>query len=491
MKNYSRLLTAKNKNVIWTKNKRIIMKTSNLVNATRQEDTLTFNGMVTNSTSLNSNVDMFFLAGASRNMSEKDIEILFQKAIVENPLVALKTLFWSRDARGGAGERRFFRICSKFLNKNYLEYVEKNAKYIPEFGRWDDLFELDEKIVLPLIKEGLDNENGLLSKWLPRKGEFANSVRKYLGLNPKEYRKLIVGLSNTVEQKLCAKEWETITYPHVPSVAMNKYRKAFLKNDENRFNEYISLVHEGKEEIKAGVLFPHQLYQAYKRSEDQKAVEAQWINLPDYMADSNERIIPVCDVSGSMESRYGNTKVTPMDVSVSLGVYISERNKGIFKDAFITFSSSPKMQYLRGSLYERLRQLNSSEWGMSTNLEAVYKLILNSAVKNKLPESEMPTKILIISDMEFNSCVSNGSDSAINMIERMYSEAGYKTPEVIFWNVNGRLENVPAKNNKKGVGLVSGFSPSILKSILQGSVETPESLMLKTVMSERYESITV
>ena len=460
---------------------------SNLVNATRQEDSLTANLMVTNSTSLNSNVDMFFLAGASRTMPEKDIEILFQKAIVENPLIALKTLFWARDARGGAGERRFFRICSKFLNKNYLAYLEKNIKYVPEYGRWDDIFELDEKMVLPLIKEGLDNKNGLLGKWLPRQDAFANKVRKYLKLTPKEYRKLIVGLSNTVEQKMCAKEWDAITYPHVPSVAMNKYRKAFAKNDASRFNEYISLVNEGKEEIKAGVLFPHQLYDSYKRGEDEKAVEAQWINLPDFMADSTERIIPVCDVSGSMTMNKG----LPMSVSVSLGLYISERNKSIFKDAFITFSSCPKMQYLRGSLYKRLRQLETAEWGGSTNLEAVYKLILSKAVENRISEDETPTKILIISDMEFNHCTENGSDTALKMIQRMYAEANYKMPQIIFWNVNGRLGNVPANFTAKSVGLVSGFSPSILKSILQGSIDTPEGLMLRTVNSDRYAPITI
>ena len=458
---------------------------SNLVNVTRQEDVLTNNGMVTNSTSLNSNVDMFFLAGASRNMSEKDIETLFQRAIVENPSVALKLMFWARDPRGGAGERRFFRVCSKFLNKNYLSYLEKNIKYVPEYGRWDDIFELDEKLVLPLIKEGLDNENGLLVKWLPRNhDEFANKVRKYMGLSPKEYRKLVVGLSNTVEQKMCAKDWEEITYSHVPSVAMNKYRKAFLKNDTSRFNEFIELVHEGKEEIKAGVLFPHMLYEAWKRHEDKRAVEAQWINLPDYMADSNERVIPVCDVSGSMTG-------VPMSVSVSLGVYISERNKSIFKDAFITFSTNPKMEYLKGSLYERLNQLEHADWGGSTNLEGVYRLILSKATQNNVTESEMPTKILIISDMEFNSCTQNNSDTALSMIKRMYSEAGYKMPDIVFWNVNGRLGNVPANFKAKNVGLVSGFSPAILKSILSGKIDTPESLMLKAINSERYQPITV
>ena len=323
----------------------------------------------------------------------------------------------------------------------------------------------------------------LLAKWLSRKGYEFNKVRKYMGLSPKEYRKLVVGLSNTVEQKMCAKDWEEITYSHVPSVAMNKYRKAFLKNDMGRFNEYIELVHEGKEEIKAGVLFPHMLYESWKRNEDKRAVEAQWINLPDFMADSNERVIPVCDVSGSMSG-------LPMSVSVALGVYMSERNRSIFKDAFITFSSEPTMQYLKGSLYERLRQLESAEWGMSTNLEGVYKLILNKATKNNLPESEMPTKILIISDMEFNQCAQNGNDTALSMIKRMYSEAGYKLPDIIFWNVNGRLGNVPSNFKAKNVGLVSGFSPAILKSVLSGSIDTPESLMLKTINSERYQPIT-
>lgn len=457
---------------------------SKLVNATRQNDSLTTNGMVTNSTSLKSCVDMFFLAGASRNMSEKDIELLFQKSLVEDPMIALKLMFWARDPRGGAGERRFFRVCSKFLNKNYLNYLEKNINQIPEYGRWDDIFDLDDKLVLPLIKEGLEKENGLLGKWLPRKGAFANKVRKYMKLNPKEYRQLLVGLSNTIEQKMCAKEWDTIMYKSVPSCAMNKYRKAFYKNDENRFTEYISLVNDGKEEIKAGVLFPHQLYQAYCNGENKDAVEAQWKHLIDYMADSNERIIPVCDVSGSMIG-------LPMDVSISLGIYISERNKSIFKDAFITFSSNPKMQYLKGTLYERIRQLSQAEWGMNTNLEAVYKLILDKAVTNKLSENDMPTKILIISDMEFDRCANNSSDDAFNMIRRMYSDSGYKMPEIIFWNVKGRLGNVPTGFDTKSVGLVSGFSPSILKSILQGSIDTPEGLMLRTINSERYESITL
>ncbi len=453
-----------------------------LVNATRQEDMLTDNGMVTNSTSLNSNVDMFFLAGATRRWEEKDIETLFQKSIIENPTIALKTLFWARDVRGGAGERRFFRICSKFLNANYVTHLEHNLKHIPEYGRWDDVFVIDNDEILPLIKEGLENENGLLAKWLPRKSEFGNKIRKYLGLTPKEYRKLIVGLSNTVEQAMCSKDWGSIEYTKVPSVAMNKYRKAFERNDETRFGQFIDDVTDGKAEIKAGAIFPHMLYEAAKRGETQKAVEAQWNALPDYM-EGDERVLPVCDVSGSMTGQ-------PMSVSVSLGIYLSERNKGIFKDAFVTFSNRPTMQYLKGSLYERIRQLERASWDMNTNLEAVFELLLTKAIKHNIPKKEMPTKILIISDMEFDSCIRNGEDTAISMIDKQYIDAGYERPEIIFWNVNGKLGNVPGSHTHKGVGLVSGFSPAIMKSVLEGKVDTPTSLMLRTVLSDRYSPIT-
>jgi hypothetical protein len=198
------------------------------------------------------------------------------------------------------------------------------------------------------------------------------------------------------------------------------------------------------------------------------------------MADSTERIIPVCDVSGSMNG-------LPMDVSVSLGIYISERNQGIFKDAFITFSDRPKMNYLKGSLSERMRQLSNADWGMSTNLQATFDLILNSAIRESLPESEMPTKLLIISDMEFDQADRNQTN--LNSIRHKYSSKGYTMPEIVFWNVNGRLGNVPASVNDSGIGLVSGFSPSVLKSVLQGEIYSPEQLMLDTVDTARYSCI--
>lgn len=476
--------------------------TSQLVNVLRQNDKRTEKGMITNSTSLNGCLDMFFMAGSTRHWNkEKRIEI-FLKAFVENPLISLKILFWARDIRGGAGERDFFRDILSFLNDNYPEYLKKNAHLIPEYGRWDDLFEINPEISIPLIKKGLEEKNGLLAKWLPRKQQYnniASEIRKNLGLNPKEYRKLIVDLSNTVEQKLCDKKYEDIEYQKVPSMAMNKYRKAFYRNDPDRFKKFIEDVKSGDSKINAGAIYPHVLYHSliksgradngtFKIIED-PLIEEQWKSLPNYMEGSQHRILPIIDVSPSMTWYNG----LPIEVAISLGIYISERNESIFKDAFMTFSDDPTMEFLKGSFSERAYQLRYAKWGNTTNIEKAFDLLLEKSVSNKIDQKYMPTILLIISDMQFDEA-SNINKSAINMIEEKYNKYGYTMPQIIFWNVRAEIDNVPAEENQKGVGLVSGFSPSILKDILKGDISKkpdPLEIMMKVIDSERYGPITI
>lgn len=476
------------------------MRRNSLLNSIRTKDTLTENNMPTHSTSSDPCVDFFATVGSARNWDEAQIIKVFSKAINSDPLVALRILFWARDVRQGAGERRVFRVCTKYMDNDskLSKYLYKNFHLIPEYGRWDDLFTLSDKVVLEFIKCYLEAQDGLLAKWLPRKGEFANKVRKHLKLSPKDYRKLIVNLSKTVEQHMCAKEWKAINYSHVPSVAMNKYRKAFFRNDEKRFKDFIESVTKGEVKIHADTLFPYQLYRAYKRLEDQKSVEAQWAALPNFMEDNKERVLPVCDTSGSM---YNNdmyappgkisNKLRPIDICVSLGIYISERNEGLFKDAFITFSDRPTVQYLKGSFYNRCQQLEKADWGMNTNLEATLKLILSSAVKNNISENEMPTVLLILSDMQFDECIYKNDNTAIEMVKNMYADAGYTIPKVVFWNINARINKLPVQYDEAGTAIISGCSPSILKSVLDGSILDPKAVMLKTVMSDRYLLITI
>lgn len=457
-----------------------------LVNATRQSDAVTANGAVTHSTSLNYCLDMFFLAGASRNIPEKDIILLFERAHAENRDLAYKVLFWARDARGGAGEKRFFQVIMKHVHKHYNDEYEQLVIHVPTFGYWKDIFNIEQptKDNLMWLRCRLEEDPNanLLAKWFPRKGPWFVAMHKQLGFTPKQFRQKLVSMTNVVETKMCAQQWENINYAQVPSVAMNTYRNAFTLRDSDRFRQFIIDVNEGKSKINASVLFPHLLYKAIRTGEDAEAVEAQWNALPNYMEGSTERIIPVCDVSGSMSG-------LPMDVSISLGIYISQRNEGAFKDAFLTFSESPRMNYLKGSLSQRMRQLEDSDWGMSTNLQATFDLILNSALREKISEDEMPTKILIISDMEFDQADSGNTN--YDAIKQKYSDAGYNMPQIVFWNVNGRLGNVPVNASNANVGLVSGFSPSILKSILKGAIYTPTQLMLDTIDTARYSDIRI
>lgn len=469
------------------------------VNATA----VTANGAVTNASSLNKNVDLFFLAGASRG---KDITPTFVGAMVEDSEVAIRVLEWARDARGGAGERETFRKLFAYVLKTEPALATRLLAKVPELGRWDDLFVVFgsplEREALRLIAAGLKDAatQGLCAKWLPRQGAEANKIRSYLKLTPKEYRKLLVGLSNTVEQKMCAREWDGIVYPHVPSVAAGRYQKAFLKHDPKGYADYKAKLVTGEAKINASVSYPYDVIRSLTHGDREVAI-AQWKALPNYLEGSDENIMPVVDVSGSMGS-VASGSVTALDVAISLGLYVSERMGGVFKDQFITFSGAPAMLHLKGDLGQRYDQMARSDWGMNTDLGAVFKLILNAAVKSKVDQKDMPTKILILSDMEFDSCVtvnskstsgrysSGGSPvsvSAMEFIEAEYAAAGYKVPQVVFWNLNGRSGNSPVTYNKIGTALVSGFSPSIVKSVLGGEEMTPISIMLKTVMVQRYD----
>jgi hypothetical protein len=462
---------------------------------------VTANGAVTNVSSLNKNVDLFFLAGASRG---KDITTTFAGALVEDSEVAVRILEWLRDARGGAGERETFRKLFGYLIRSEPALAARVLPKVSELGRWDDVLiafgTTLERDALRLIASALTTgANGLCAKWMPRQGADANKIRSYMKLTPKAYRKLVVGLSNTVEQKMCAQDWTSITYPHVPSVAAGRYQKAFLKHDPAGYGKYKEQLVSGEAKINASVAYPYDVIRSLNNGDKTVAV-AQWNALPNYLEGSDENIMAVVDVSGSMGS-VASGSVTAMDVAISLGLYVSERQGGVFKDTFMTFSGSPEMIKLKGDLSQRYDQMSRSNWGMNTDIGAVFKLILSAAVKHKVGQKDMPTKILILSDMEFDQCITIGgtasgryssggsavSVSAMDFIEKEYAAAGYKAPQIVFWNLNGRAGNSPVTYNKAGAALVSGFSPSIVKSVLGGEEMTPISIMLKTVMVQRYD----
>jgi hypothetical protein len=469
---------------------------STFVEAVVNQEARTTNDMKARKSTSNAVVDLFYNAGASRG---KNIVPAFTAALVENRELALRVTAWLRDVRGGAGERQLFRDILKYLEKTDVQAAKALLHKVPELGRWDDIFVFETKdmkeAAYTMLGDALRAKNGLAAKWTPRQGKTAAEIRTFFGMSPKFYRKSLVELTKVVEQNMCAKEWDTINFSHVPSVAAARYKKAFNRNTP-KYAEYVqALVKGDKPEVKvnASVAYPYDVLKGrintYGISFDKTEldlVQKQWEALPNYVGDAN--ILPLVDVSGSMTTSAGkNTKLTCLEVSVSLGLYLADKNKGKFKDTFLTFSDEPELLHLKGNINQKIDQMVKSTWGMSTNLNAAFKKILDTAVKGGVAKEEMPAMVLILSDMQFNQCVEH-DDSAIEMIARKYQEAGYELPKVVFWNLNASYGNAPVKFDKSGTALVSGFSPAVVKPLLSGDLDnfTPESVMLKTIMDERY-----
>jgi hypothetical protein len=422
--------------------------------------TTTENGAASFKSTLNKNLDLFFKVGASRG---KDLWNDFRAAYAEDKDLAVRIMLWARDARGGAGERQVFRTVLQQLVQDNPIVARKILPKVPELGRWDDLkvfmgtpLEFD---AATLWADAIRNGNGLAAKWAPRKdSKGAKPLRRVAGLTEQGWRKLVVGATKVVEQKMCAREWSDIEYSHVPSVAAARYQAAFAKHDPAGYEAYRQALVSGEAKVNAAAIFPHDVVKAALRG-DETVSDAQWKALPDYLEGSEERFLPLVDVSGSMGVQV-SPGTTAMDISVALGMYLAERNTSIFKDEFITFESS-------------------------TNLEAALHLILDAAIQHKLTEDDMPTKLLVLSDMQFNSWGVQG-DTAFKGIARQYENAGYEMPQVVWWNLADRAGNIPVTENDTGTAMVSGFSPAIMTSLLGGNL-TPVGVMLDAVMKERYD----
>lgn len=471
-------------------------------NAVKNQKTRTTNGMKARKSTANPVVGLFFKAGASRG---KDITKDFVAAFAENKELTLRVAQWLRDVRGGAGERQLFRDILVYLEKADPEAASLVMNKVPELGRWDDLFVFtDAKLkaqAFGLIKQALDSGNGLCAKWCPRKGHVATELRKFMGMTPKQYRKTLVGLTDVVEQKMCARDWNNIDFSKLPSLASARYRTAFHKNSE-KFKEYVAKLAAKDESVKvnAGAVYPYDVLKsvimdhwaaAELTKTDRDFIIAQWDALPNYVGDAN--ILPIVDTSGSMTCKAGGpsskSAVRCIDVAVSLGLYLADKNEGAFKDVFCTFSGTPQLTKLSGNVIQKAEQMCKADWQMNTNIIAAFKKILDVAVSNAVPEAEMPKILLIMSDMQFDSSAAHGFDaSAIGSVERLYRSAGYEVPKVVFWNINA-YDNVPVKHDRRGVALVSGFSPTIVQSVLKAENFDPESIMLDTIMNPRYDLV--
>ena len=495
---------------------------------------VTENGAVGYRTTGKELLDLNFAIASLRKMSDMEIAKRFRKAFCEDNILAMKWLFYARDAREGVGERRLFRVVLEDLVKSNPEMVIPVINLIPEYGRYDDLWCLldnaeaakaiytmvDKQLVADMRNMDNNNSISLLAKWLPSSNASSEKTKKYakqiynaLGLTEREYRKMLSAFRkylDVVEVKMSDKNWSEIKYEAVPSRANLIYNSAFLRNDEERRREYLGKLEKGETKINASTLFPHDIvhkYMNYRYIKPKDAtIEALWKALPDTVKGCGNTIV-VADGSGSMTTIVDNhSDVTALEVANALAIYFAEHSSGQFKDKYITFSERPQFVDFSNcnSLHAKIQTAMSHNEVANTNIEKVFDLILTTAINGRMRQEDLPQNVLIISDMEFDSCATCGESSRggwgwysnvnrptqklFDLIAQRFANAGYTMPKLCFWNVNSRTGAVPVKENELGVALVSGFSVNVAKMVMSGKTD-PFECLLETLNSERYAPV--
>lgn len=489
----------------------------------QEKFTTTDNGAVALRSSGDYCLDLFMAIGSLRfDFTDRAFQ-LATRAYVQDKDLFMKILFYARDIRCGLGERETFRRLLVWLSLHGLESLEKNISRIVEFGRYDDLLCLlgtpaeksAIKIISDQLNEDLENlKNGkpisLLAKWLPSinassydSTAYAMIISDALGMSRAEYRKTLSALRKKlklIENNLREKNYD-FDYEKIPSMALFKYRQAFMTNDKDRYNAFLDDVRAGRKTMKTTSLEPYNITSQIitkglrkwmdttntpLTAEDKKALDVTWNALPDYT--NGQNALAVVDGSGSMYS-FVNGSITPASVAFSLGLYFAEHTKGAFRNHFITFSANPRLIEIKGNdIYEKVIFCSTFDEIENTDIEAVFKLILKTAVKNNLPQSELPEVIYIISDMQFDSCSENAEATNYQNAKEMFERYGYKLPSLVFWNVNASSENCPVAKDDNGTVLVSGFSSKLFSMVITNDLD-PYTYMIKTLSVDRYKDI--
>jgi hypothetical protein len=444
--------------------------------------TVTANGAATFKSTGDALVNLFFQIGASRNNPDA-AKRLFDAAMADDLLKATAILCWARDARGGAGERNIFRVLVKELVDSDESLARKVVNLVPRIGRFDDLTVFyGTKVEADAINVwvgALRSDNALAAKWADRKDK---KLQRALRMNEAALRKFLSNMRKhtIVENAMCQNEWSNIEYGKLPSVAGMRYSKAFKKHDETRYAEFMG---NKNTKVNAGVAYPYDVYRLLMAGQSDATVVAAatkyWENLNKLSVAGN--ILCMADVSGSMAGAIASGSVTCMDVSISLSVFLSQQIKGAFNGKLMTFSESPTLVNLpsKGNLLDLFQFTSRMNWGMNTNLEAAFAAILKEAVRFKVKPADMPTMLLVLSDMEFDRAA--GGATLSDSMKAQYKAAGYEPPKMCWWNLNGSGKNFPVMKNEKGSCLVSGFSPKVLEAVIAAKEFTPISVVEEAI----------
>lgn len=480
----------------------------------------TENGAISLKSTMDGVMDLFALGAAYRSRSDEDVILLFEKALREDPTYALKCLFYIRDCRGGQGERRFFRVVTRWLARSYTDAMRRNLQYIPLFGRWDDLYVFVgtplEKDAFSVIKHQLALDvdcktPSLLAKWLKSENtsslesrRLATITRRYLTMTSREYRKTLSVLRERIkvlERLMSQNRWDEIEFDKIPSKAGLVYRNVFAKNDYTKAR-YEKFAKDTTTKVNAGTLNPcdvvakalQEPWRGSLESTTRLMVNKYWDNLTDYFHNAVFDGVAVVDTSGSMT--WGSSgSIQPIHVAIALGMYCAEKcnPKSPWYGHYITFSRQARLVPIEGvDFVDKVHRIEAANLCENTNIESVFDLLLKQAIYNRIPNSEMPKNVVVISDMEFDAARSdwNRPMTSINTlmegIMKNWKAHGYTAPHLVFWNVNARNDNIPMRDNGN-VTFISGYSATLFESLMTG--KTGWDLVKEKLDSERYAVI--
>lgn len=505
-----------------------------LLNGMKNEanKTVTWNGSPAFKSTKSAVLDLFALGPNARAMDATRLNDMIRDAMYENEELAIRAIFYAADVRGGQGSRDVMRAAIKFLVERYPAQARELIALIPEYTRWDMVYEFvgtplerDAFAVLKAeVKDAIKNKrNSLVFKWLKsvntsseESNKLGRMTAKAFGMNERDYRKMLSQYRaelGVVEVEMSADQWNEIDFSKLPSRAGFLYKEAFKRHTPEKYDSFVhavvaSAMDETAPKVKMNmdVVYPHEIVSKYRQSgstggrgwgggegmqitKTDMALEAMWKSLPNYMENKPFNCLVMADISGSMFSpldRKTNTQC--IDMSVALAIYMAEHTQGAFRNHYITFTNSPRLVELNDkmTLREKINLVYRTDVGYDTNIDAAFKMILDTAKRNRLSQVDMPDSILLVSDMQFNC----GSIPQPNFKtwKQAFEAAGYKLPQIVFWQVTAP-ENVPVTADELGAALVGGASATSIRFVLTQELITPYEAMLRVITRERYDAV--
>ena len=389
---------------------------------------------------------LFYNVG--RDTSDQVLDNFACAAAQESLLYTMKTIAYIRNVRG---ERALARRLLDWLQRyDERQLIENMPLFLQKYGRYDDLVylprnsdamyayvkHLGEQLVADHANMELGKPVSLAAKWVPSETSAVNKetaitfrLARTMKVSMSELRKKYLTPLRThigiLEQKMCTGDWETVDYASIPTQAFKRHIKAFEENDSERFNEYMKT---RVPTVPDNVIAPY--YNGDPLNEEIEAKLREFTPLKNTVVLGNRSLI-----------------------STTLALLA---DRVIVGDKLVAITGN--------TFFEKVRNICALSVYDSLHICGALKLILE--------EKTGTEKLIIVGDEPLNKADSVYTNETM---EKMFSDAGVKMPQIVYWNVS--TEPVWF-DTVFGIRTVSGFSTDVMQCILNNELPTPFNVMM-------------